>query len=491
MSKERFTPKLIERYYQYINSLFRSQLITTLNNQNRLLESPKAGDIAIEKVLGYFDSNNLMSHILADNEFMKIEKREKELKGNCKLGTVFCIDGRISALHQFGRTVNSWEIAGSLMPFEEKDGRKYLTSRRLIGAMKDTASEKEGRELLEIVTAHTSTHDKKHRCGRITLGVNRGEFEGDVDEVALTEAEYRREAFENTYNGILINQGKKPQDQVAITAMVDTDTMGFILNFGQDNELSTTNVLMKDGLVEIIDGAIGQEVGKFGSMRDLFTNPKSFIEYSNRVEKITRYLMTKEIDNSSSGLSFIREVQTYIDTYYEKLTPSQKQALLFTFCRTIANQYVTGLAGDEEIHHPYLHHNEDYIVISPNGKPFGRYDINRQSFASTPQNREEMLTHTKIKLSILDGNRKKDDRGPDVILISTPINERIANQASGTTFHAAEDAAIAYYNRLINDAEVADRIKTGRLIIVPIIIDEDSGKMLGVRDYSDYVLPNK
>ncbi len=454
-----------------------------LHSKNRI-GIPIPEKIDQKRVLSFVEDNDLMADILSQNkQMLTVIDKEKGLKGECKLGVVICIDGRISILHQFGRAANTWEVAGSQIEIVEKQGKQYISSRRLIGALEDTAEEavKENRDLLEIVTAHTS---KKSKCGKIGRDIKQGLFEGEVDDVALKEAGIRREAIENSYNAILENKGKKGLDQVAITAMIDTDTMGFILNYGKKGaeELSTTKLLMEEGLKDSIEQQMGSEsgVGNFGSMRDSFTNINSFVEYSEKVAKLTEHLLGTGVNTTTNNI--MKNVNDYIDKNFAKLTDSQKKALRFTIARSIANQYVTGLA-DGQSEHPYSKHQEEFLTVSPI-KPFGRFNITSPSFGSTPTDREDVLEQTKIKLSIIDHHRENNK--PDILFVSNPIDKGVWDIHKGSTYRAAIDSNIVYYNHLLKDPEIRRRVNEGRLILVPVLVDDQDGRVLEIMDYSNY-----
>jgi len=433
------------------------------------------------RILDHISTNNKIAAVLSSDEMDPNLKKEEELKGDCKLGAIVCIDGRVSVLHQIGPKIKSWETAGSLLDCVQDEKGRYLLdpqkSRRLIGALTSIAHGKGNRDLLEIVTAHTSITHPDHKCGRITKKVADDKLKEEIDDVALKEADMRRQAIENTYNNLLEDSDKMPLEQVAITAMIDTDTMGFILNSGSQNEFSTTT-LLRGGLAEQIESALGVKVGVHGCMKDTFTKIDSFVDYSNKVVNVAEYLLKLPSNESP--------FYNYVETQYKKLTESQKQALRFTIARTIANQYVTGLTI-EGAENPFLHHDEQYLTVSPNGKPFGRYDITQQSFGSTPGNREDALEQVKIKLSILDKNRE-DVNKPDIIYFSNPMKKVLWQDLSGgSSFEAVIDAGKVYIDHLVQDPEIMQRIKDGKLVFVPMITDEDSGEVLEVIDYSPYI----
>lgn len=467
-------PGLLERYNRSSELTYKPLLDLYFSNLTTKIRSPEVPEVVKGRILETMNRNNLMSHILESPVFLDVLKQERLLKGeDLKEGIVICIDGRISIPHQFGRALNVKEIAGSLIDLNE--GESTIIDRRFITVLEQSADY--GKELLQIVTAHTSLKHKDHRCGRIKVGLDSGEFVGEPDEVALKEAEKRTKAIEKKFNEILIAKGKPSQKKVAITAMVDTDTMGLILNFGQkDKQLSTTE-LTRD-LVSKISQQV-RDVGEFGAMKYVFTETKSYIDYSRRVLKITEYLMKNEINDQGST---VKNVSDFIDQNYSDFTSKQKQALLFTVCRTVANQYITGLASEIESKHPYLDHNENYMVVSTS-KPFGRFDT-QQSFGSAPANREEMLGHVKTKLSLLDKNKGTK---PYILFVSTSVNKTVLSD-NNATLVGTEDAAKVYFQELTGDKEIKTRIIDGSLVIIPILVDEKNGRILQIRDYSIYLV---
>lgn len=460
----------------------RAQLNKLFLLSKNTLQIPEPLEKDKARVLRYITDTNETARMIQELDHGDLINKEKELKGNCKTGTVICIDGRISIIHQFGRTANVWEIAGSLVESEQRpDGQVYLTTHRLIDALQKTSKASEGRDLLEIVTAHTSS-DPNHKCGKMTGLVDEaGLPRAIIDGKALQAAELRAQAIENTYNEIRRSQGKEPQAQVAITAMIDTDTMGFILNYGKPDVLSSSDRLMNTGLLANIHEDMLSVAGNFGSMKDTFAAKDKILEYSQKVEAITRYLMRTETQRQDS---VVKGIRSYIGIHFPNLTPSQRQALEFTFCRTMASQYVTGLSG-ERFNHPYNEHEEKYISVSPFGKSFGRHDYTQQSFGSTPKDRKDALNQVKIKLSIMSHHKGHDDA--KIIFVSNPIKRGVLSYPDlqmSSTYAEIIDSNRAYYEYLYQDSELNKQIKERKLILVPLLVDEDTGEVLRIMDDS-------
>ena len=466
--------QVLERYHGFLNNFYKPNLETYLRNLNKKINFLETNELTKTRIMDIIYRNTLMSKTLGSKEFLDISNGEKALMGGeyVKVGAVLCIDGRLPIAYQFGRIINTKEIAGSLISLSENG--KTITDRRFISILDQAANE--NRELLEIVTAHTSLRHKDHRCGAIAKGLAKGTFHGEPDEVATEEAEKRAGAIETKYNEILLSKDKKAQKKVALTVIIDTDTMGLILNFGKGNQLSTTEITKN--LASKITQKL-ENIGGFGSMKETFNDPKSYIDYSKKVLKVTSYLMKEEVSENESS---VEEINKYIDQYYNDLTPVQKNALLFTICRTIANQYVTGLASEQVSSHYYLDHGESYMDVSPPGKPWGRFDP-KQSFASVPADRNEMLSQVTTKLELMD---KNNGEKPYILFVSTPISKQILAHPD-ITLVEVEDAAIVYFQKLFKNKNIKNRVKEGSLIIVPMLINEENGEALAIRDYSIYL----
>jgi len=461
------------------------QLNQNFLNLGKVFEYKRPEEKDKRRILTIIERNDKVAGLLNSKEYQVILTQENALKGSCKVGVVLCIDGRVPIIHQFGRTLNVWEVAGSLINLKN-DGKNIdslLFNEILKGFIQSMGDN--NRDLLEIVTAHTSL-STNHKCGAIQAGIDDGTYDKShrpVD-IALEEADKRTMAIENTYNQLLENKNKKKLDQVALTALINTDTMGFILNYDKKNELSTTK-LLNSGLDKAIENITGEMVGSFGSMRNTFTNTDYFLDYSERILQITENLLTINDLKFLGNINYQDYITNYIDQNYGKLTPDQKKALQFTIARTIAIQYLTGLSKLPESgqpDHPFSEHDENYMAIAPNGKAVGRFDIEEQVFSSNPSGIENGINEIHTKLSLLDKHRKKKS-DPDILFVSNPIDKRIWTEKNQMGQEIRRDSAELYL-ALMNDNKIRDRVKKGSLIIVPVLVDQEMGEVLEILDHS-------
>lgn len=456
-------------------------------NLYHILKYREPGENKKRRILTIIERNDQIAGLLNGEEYQEILTQENGLKGSCKVGVVLCIDGRVPIIHQFGRTLNAWEVAGALIGLKN-DGKNIdsvLFNEILQGFIRSMGNN--NRDLLEIVTAHTSLKTS-HKCGAIQAGIDGGNYDKDKPPVniALEEADKRTVAIENTYNQLLENKKKGPLNQVALTALIDTDTMGLILNYGRENELSTTK-LLNSGLNNAIENVVGEIVGIFGSMRDTFTNKDFFLDYSQKILQITKALSEVTNLKLSGDANYQDYISNYIDKNYGKLTSDQKSALKFTIARTIAVQYLTGLSKlpDDHPDHPFSEHEEDYMVIAPKGKGMGRFDIAEQAFISSPSGTENSIREIHTKLSLLDKHRKKKP-DPDILFVSDPVDKKAWEEKNQMTHSIRADNA-KLYTALVQDLEIGGRIRKGSLIIVPVLVDQETGEVLEILDHSTHL----
>src|SRR3990167_4174972 len=91
-------------------------------NLHRAFKYKEPAEKEKRKILTIIERNDQIANLLNREEYQAVLSEENVLKGSCKVGVVLCIDGRIPIIHQFGRTLNAWEVAGSLIGLKN-DGK--------------------------------------------------------------------------------------------------------------------------------------------------------------------------------------------------------------------------------------------------------------------------------------------------------------------------------------------------------------------------------
>ena len=84
-------------------------------NLSRVFKHEEPEEREQRRILTIIERNDQIANLLNREEYQAVLTEENALKGSCKVGVVLCIDGRIPIVHQFGRALNAWEVAGSLI----------------------------------------------------------------------------------------------------------------------------------------------------------------------------------------------------------------------------------------------------------------------------------------------------------------------------------------------------------------------------------------
>ncbi len=433
-----------------------------------------------QKIVRIIDRNNQIADLIESDGpdgYKSIVKEEIALRGEAKLGFVYCIDGRIPTIFLAGRFANAWEEPAGLIGLTDSDnGAKTPRSTILEEALDEAAAE--NRDVLEVFFAHTSTINGPNTCGYMDALASGGKLPAGVtDLTAENIRQFEQDqipAVTEYYNRVRMQRGQEPLARVGISAVYETDTMGVVLNYGQgDKQFSTTDMVnsIRTGLESIV----GEHLGSFGSMRETFAHPENFTTLSQRVLELTKFLMSRK--------NFAEHIDGYLSNNYADMTDSQRQALRFMIFRTMALQYVTGLAEPGQ-KHEFTHHNEDYLAVSLSGKTVGRFDTSEQVFASTPSDTPTAIADIILKLFLMD---KHDAVKPYILFVSNPVKKADFDkfeQSGSESVRRNMALNASLYRTAVNDAELKQRIKQGDLIVVPVLVDQNTGKILEVPDHT-------
>jgi len=426
-------------------------------------------------------SNHTQSVIhLKTDRIQAILDKERQLKGDAKEGFIICVDGRLINLLFAGKHTNMWEEPASLFKTKTNSkGQLVVESKALSTAIEKTAKE-DNRDLFEMVLAHTSlTTD--HICGKASaLSKQAGHpmfgLSGRalaIKNLEMLEAE-QIPAITNTYNNAREQSGNPKLNQVAVSALFDTDTYGIVLNYGKEgkNELSTTT-LLESGLKAQMEAKFG-EIAQFGKYNKTLDNTDHFIRLYSDLINITEKLINGEVDGFS-------QVSAYIATEYPDLSPIQKKAFIFTMARTISLQYITGLSHlpvGEHPKHPFAEHAEGYATITTEGSQaiIGKNDTVNQSFGVTASTKAEAQGQIKdVVLPLLDKNHEK---------IGGVHRHSIFITAPCDTYGREKDVAIQQVEELMKNLlevpMVLERVREGNLLLIPVLVDKDTSDILEI-----------
>lgn len=438
-----------------------------------------------DRVVRIIDRNNKIADLLESqgpDGYKQIVGEEIKMKGDAKLGFVYCIDGRIPTIFLAGRFANVWEEPAGLITLKNaEDGGKLPKSTLLQQALHEVAREK--RDVLEIFFAHTSTIEGQNNCKYMNKLQKDGDLpEGATDLTAENLRLYEEEyipAVTKFYNRKRVKEKMEPLSRVGISAVYETDRMGIVLNYGKgENQFSTSNYINENR--EALEYYVGEHLGTFGEMSNDFTEPEQFIRLSTRLLELTKFMMGNK--------KFSEQIDYYLARNYSDLSSSQIQALRYTLFRTSALQYLTGLSmtqsGDE---HTFTHHNEDYLSISLAGKPVGRFDPKEQVFASNSSDTQTAISEVRLKLGLMDSHNAKK---PYILFVSNPVRKATFEKYMETESETInQDLALdsSLYQRMVEDSVLKTRIKDGDLVVVPVLVDQNTGEILHVPDFTDAI----
>lgn len=141
-------------------------------------------------------------------------------------------------------------------------------------------------------------------------------------------------------------------------------------------------------------------------------------------------------------------------------------------------------SGDE---HTFTHHNEDYLSISLAGKPVGRFDPKEQVFASNSSDTQTAISEVRLKLGLMDSHNAKK---PYILFVSNPVRKATFEKYIETESETInQDLALdsSLYQRMVEDSVLKTRIKDGDLVVVPVLVDQNTGEILHVPDFTDAI----
>lgn len=452
----------------YFDSLYANEHLPSISHEQQ--------ENARVKTLHYLERNNFVAAITDSKEYREIVEKEKELRGkNCRMGFVFCIDGRMNRFAIGGFLAKGWEKMAGLMtvthdPLDKDKTENRLGSDKINRAIYQMPSK--GYELIQIQLAHYSQSDPDHGCGAMAAMRAGGLVPDNTDivEENLKLLAKREDIITETYNRAIRTHNRQyDQDlaelkQVAVNWAFETDTLGFVANYGQDEKLFTTEQTHRIARNNIANLA---RFGEAGFFQKQFTEPDHLVEFETHIYEVTKALLED------------KEYQEMIEPLlasYPDLTDNQLQALLYAWTRNIAFQYVAGTHmfdnGDPD--HPFAHHEEHYQSLSTDGVSIGEYDPGIQVFSASAATPEDAIQHVCTECVLMDGIKAEEE--PYVLFLSQAIQKNIS-------LSSLEDAIVdisKYYSELLSNEDILKRVKEGKLVIVPALVDEKTREILHV-----------
>lgn len=429
------------------------------------------------RIWNIIERNNQVAKTLSNPNYRKIIKRKLQLIKGTSLGFVFCIDGRIPAVFLGGRFARHYEVpAAEVTTIKRKsDGKLIPDSSDLNEALRRISTT--GDDLLEIILAHTSLSDPHHGCGAMMVKKKAGVLDPKLFLIKANLKiinEKSIPAITNMYNEFRAQLGFSPLDVVGIAAVYDTDTFGIILD-----SLSTT--ILANKYKDEFDKYFIKDNIMFGFFKQKFTDLAFLTVFSKNTLLITESILDQKVTPK-----LLTEIKDYLNQNYGNLTENQKKTLEFVLIRNIALQYLTGSClntGKGRYDQPFTEHEESYMAVAMRGTTIGKFDPKSQAFASTPADPKQAIENINAMFSIMHNTHQAK---PYILFVCNSVanrdlreNNQVLQRIMGSNAGLLRDIS--------EDHSLGDMIEDGRLIPVPVLIDEDVRAVLKIVDHSGYI----
>jgi hypothetical protein len=413
------------------------------------------------------DINNRVADIHSTERYQDQKEQHKTQRGKCAIGVVQCIDGRNSIPHEIDQVGSVWETKAGILNLETSpfgDGVMTLESSRLEESIAERAQNGDKGPLLEILVAHTSIHNPDHGCGAMKQRKANGLVPDGTTDLVLENLRIHRESgkvIDEIYNRNVKSEDER-LERVAITAVYDTDTMGYIFGYETQDPLRAADLASEfestitEGLVsKLVGGSTGP-----GLFRDNFNKVGTLLEQSEDLISINELLLGNE--------DFTRKISAFADANYPELNDEQRQALRYFVSRNVGFQYLTGLYKEvDHPTHPYSDHEEDYQAVAMDGLTMGQYDPEHQVFGASPSSAEEAIDIVTTQCALMDSIGKAER--PYILFLSRAIPGVIA--ANGL-LENERGILRKTFNKVLGAPEIFDRVKKGELAIIPVLLDK-------------------
>jgi hypothetical protein len=452
------------------------------------------------KVSEFVKNHQSMCRIWNSPELQKLRKKEALEYGVVHMMENNCIDGRIARAYKGEADVLQTEKAVIAVDKIQSDGEIIPRSPDVCSALADIT-----KEPLVLALAHFDSVHTSHGCAAIDLALK--DPQGVIEKFwgyltpeerdlvfqarsrSLEEANLvllkltTSRAVTNHTNDVRAEYGLAPLQRVSIVALYDTRRMGIIIKapiFNLKELANTVELASADrDFISTTDFVLElksiQPSGfpRYGDFSKTFTEQESFIEFAENVVGIALTLNKGEY-------GFKEKVAKFISEHYEDLTKTQKNALIYRFFRTVAHQYLTGLAEAKE-YHPFSEHEERYISASKDARFFGKYNVDSQCFIIHIPDKETGSKRINIGASVMDMTNI-DKGSPHTLFITTSMRRDIfeAREKNKTIYTEYINLNKAFFREINTETAIIDRVSTENIVPIGLILEADTGEILQI-----------
>lgn len=429
---------------------------------------------------------NAMADQRSSSEYLKAMAEQEEMKDQCEIGEILCIDGRRLSAHTSRPVIGiSKTMAGIPDTYTSKiTGETMLASQSLQRIIEERPNKKISM-LLQILEAHADVTQMENgeikatsNCGAMKIyrdqEAARGEpFESDdliLENFKLMEKPIQ--AITEKYNTGSRRSGKDLPEQVAIRTVMDINSQGILLGYGDTEQPFFTTSFLKRIEDEMKQDLLHDEKLSPGYYRQSFTMIDRFAEKEMKATELIRYFLNNQefVTEVGHALSRLSELQG--------LNKQQQQALKFTLAKTMAFQWQTSLYKKEfSQNHPYLNHNEQFMAISLDdgyGATVGESDPELQVFTANTASVKETIKTVKTKKLLMSQN--PHIKKPYVLFICGGI----AQNAIDNPEVLKQSRATLARNFTEITQQIAEDVTPGIIFPVAALVENRSGRVIEI-----------
>lgn len=462
-------------------------------HHNRGTDKDQQSEEALEYALETTTRNNLLSDLIHSKQFKsEIRDLDKQTSSDAKSGEIYCTDGRIPR-YMLPFDVNTQEVLGGIIAIRERPFDKYTIPKgtSLCEAIRSKESIKHG--LVEKTYGHyDSVNIPNKGCAANTKFLDHLAkkpeaylhlFSADeIDELfklSPQEANLRHierttaRAITNFYNSARIAEGYPPLQRVCTPGLIDTAHMGVEFRSGNDI-ISTTDLSQR--YREFIDSL---DIAPFGDFHDTFTQDSNYFDLQKARAQITNAVMTNK-----GGLftPLLAEIASYINRNYFDLQRNQAQRWTKSTVDIISWQHLTGLSKYTP-DHAFANHNERVLALSDRGLLIGKY-LPDQIFGTTAADPKDGANQVAVETEVLDQQGLVLNQ-PRILFICGSASAQEIKINKKSLSRAKQDMADMLL-AIVSNPNLKKQMQEGRLIPMPVLLDDVTRKVLAVPDFSPY-----
>lgn len=440
-------------------------------------DKPEEIEKVTADIIDIIDRNNAINELLNSERYQKIRERERKLKGDCLVSAVACVDERIPRVY-FGREVSVWKVPAGEVITERRnrDNLRIPRSPTLKRGIRMAANS--DREFLELMFFHDSS------CSAMGLIMDNLENHGSLnyrekyrisqrsnneDANAMLLDQTSVEAILNYYNIQRELAGKPRAASVGFTAGIEVKTKSVIYRNYKDNaiedELHSGKLTTKHA--DLIRKLSQKQAGK---AKDNYNDPQKLIDLYEVIVDIS-----ESIINSDNELK--DEVDSYISKNHPQLSEAQRQAARWMIIRQSAFQYLSGLNEAKE----EVPHNFAPIDISMRGECLGEFDTEPHFWCASADG-QKAIEQTDLQLRV--GASAPDyDNSPTISFVCSSANTFDAVEMNKSYGRALENNELLFVD-IAKNPTLQDHILNGRLVLIPIIVDDETRMVIEIPNHS-------